>query len=238
MKILITGDSHTGALSQGLAQVRDGLPGGIDIVVKPLGGGHILPTPFFRDAGTYAQIVDPDYRRNFHRLPPHAINADMIALSAPLWPMRVMHQMVWPRHSIDAAIPGGQPISRAVFRRLVMEDQGQVLALCALLQRVGMPVLAVSPPVMFRDHATLRQMAPEHVRAMFDGYRAIMLEELAARHIPVLDVPPDCVDADGFMRPEYRHENPEDEHHANAAFGALMIRQLAALAPSLLARAH
>lgn len=238
MKILITGDSHTGALSQGVALARAALPEDIDMVVKPLGGGHILPTAFFRDAGTHALIVDPDYRRNFHRLPPLAIKADLIALSAPLWPMRVMHKLVWPRHGIDEPMPEGQPISRALFRRLVIEDQRQVLALCALLRRVGMPVVAVSPPVMFRDHVTLRHTAPEHVRRLFDGYRAIMLSELAARDIPVLDVPPECLDADGYMHPDYRHENPEDEHHANAAFGALMIKGLAALAPLLLTGAE
>ncbi|MBU2962615.1 hypothetical protein KO516_17645 [Citreicella sp. C3M06] len=227
MKILVTGDSHTGALAQGLALLRPNLPTGIDILVKPLGGGHILPTPFFRDAGSHAVITDPDYRRNFHRLPPQAFQADVIALSAPLWPMRVMHKMVWSRQSIDMAVPGGQPVSRALFRRVVLEDQRYVLALCELLKRIGMPVVALSPPVMFRDHATLRHVDPVLVRRMFDLYRQIMLAELVERGVAVVDVPPHCLDSEGYMRPEFRHETPEDEHHANAAFGALMIEALA-----------
>lgn len=28
------------------------------------------------------------------------------------------------------------------------------------------------------------------------------------------------------MQPRYRHENPKDEHHANAAFGQEMIREI------------
>lgn len=236
MKILVTGDSHTGALAHGAKQLRPTLPDGVEVLVKPLGGGHILPTPFFEDRGTHAEIVDPEYRRNFHRIPPLAWPPDVIALSAPLWPMRVMHGMVWPKHSIDSAVPGGQPISRALFRRIVLADQRHVLGLCSLLTRVGMPVVAVSPPVMFRDHATLKHMAPGRVRAMFDLYREIMLGELAARDVPVIDVPPECLDAEGFMRPEYRHPDPKDEHHANAAFGERMMARLMAGLPAIARR--
>lgn len=235
MRILITGDSHTGALNRGLValraapdRVQPALP---NIRIRPLGGGHLLPTPFFEDAGDYARIVNPEYQRMFAQLPPksdpNAPATQAIGLSMPLWPMRVVHKMVWGRCTLAERIGSRTPVSRAAFRHAVLADQKYVLALAALLQRQGLLVFAVSPPGLFADHATLRHLAPAHVLHIFNSYRAIMIDQLKQHNIPIVDIPLHCLGADGFMRPEFRHEDPKDQHHANAAFGRLILESVA-----------
>ncbi len=228
MKILITGDSHTGALSHGLLELRTAgqTNSAVDIQIRPLGGGHILPTPFFRDVGSHAEIVDEDYRKLFAFLPPKGMKVDVIGLSMPLWPMRVVHQLVWGGLSLAERLPNRQPISTSVFRQFVLQDQRYVLKLVELLSRAGITVLAISGPGLFRDHHVLREMRAEHVLKVFDAYRAVISEELRRRNIPVIDIPAKCLDDDGFMFGAFRHDDIKDSHHANGAFGALMIQSL------------
>lgn len=229
MKILIIGDSHTGALNRGLVALKnsDQLPRDVHIVIRPLGGGHLLPTTFFRDAGDHAEILADEYRKAFRQLPPKGSSYDAIGLSMPLWPMRVIHGMVWGKHALAERINQRRPISNAVFRELVLADQKYVLALADLLQRLGLKVFAVSPPGLFRDHNTLKFIPPAHGLTMFETYRTIMRDALHKHGVDIVDIPAPCLDDEGFMRPEYRHELPQDEHHANAEFGSLMIQSVA-----------
>lgn len=226
MKILITGDSHTAALNRGLMELRatGQTDAAVDILVKQLGGGHLLPTPFFNDVGTHAEIADPAYRKSFGFLPPKAAHFDAIGLSMPLWPMRVVHQLVWGDLSLATRSPDRRPISHAAFRQIVLQDQRYVLQLAELLARVGVTPIAISGPGLFRDHAVLRVVTAEHVLAIFNAYRAIMIAELARRDVTIINIPAVCLDADGFMNPDFRHDDAKDHHHANAAFGALMIQ--------------
>ncbi|MFC4213880.1 hypothetical protein ACFP4H_12125 [Pseudophaeobacter arcticus] len=225
MKILVTGDSHIGALNRGLQQLLAArkTDRSVDISILPLGGGHLLPTPFFRDAGDHAEMVAPDYQRHMSRLPPASPKFDAVVLSMPLWPMRVQHQITWGKFALAEHLEGRKTISHLVFKTLVLQDQKYVLELIDLLGRIGIPVAAVSPPRMFRDHSTLKFLPATQARTCFDTYLEIMKAELKARSVPVIDLPRDCCDAEGFMLQKFRHEDPEDEHHANAEFGALMV---------------
>ena len=228
MKILIIGDSHTAALQRGLKALRNrnALRDDVEILVKPLGGGHLLPTPFWRDAGDHAEITEPTYRTQFARLPPETPAVDVLALALPLWPMRVLHQMVGAKLVLADRSEGHATVSMAVFRQLVLADQQYVLGLIDLLIRIQMPCVALSPPVLFADHKVLNRYPTAQALRVFDVYREIMLSELAARVVPVINLPPDARQPDGFMRPDYRHDDVDDQHHANAEFGALMISQL------------
>ena len=243
MKILITGDSHTAALQRGLKALRaqGALREGVEVSVTPLGGGHVLPTPFWRDAGDHAEIIAPGYRAQFPRLPPQqpaidvlapdvlapdVLAPDVLALCMPLWPMRILHRMAGEKLALADRVADHATVSKAVFRQLVQADQQHVLGLIDLFNRIRMPCVALSPPVLFADHKVLSRYPAAQALRIFDTYRAIMLTELAARDVPVIDLPPEARQADGFMRPDFRHDNPQDAHHANAAFGALMIRRL------------
>lgn len=228
MKILITGDSHTGALKRGLLRIeRQGLLDPEDeITVVPMGNGKFLATPFFRDAGDHAEITEPDFQRNFRQFPPSGSQADVFGLSMPLWPMRVVRMMVNDKWDLDGRSDGCKPLSRAVFRQMVLADQQYVLALIRLLQRSGRRVLAISPPLLFADNINFEKMPAGYVLNLVDGYRSIMKDELAGLSVPVIDIPKCCIDDTGLMRREYAHEDPEDRTHANGTFGQLMIQSI------------
>lgn len=225
MKILVTGDSHVGALNRGLMQlsVAGKTDRSVEISILPLGGGHLLPTPFFRDAGDHAEIVEPEYRRNMPRLPPVSPQYDAIVLSMPLWPMRLQHVITWQKFALAEHLKGRKTISHLAFKTLVLQDQKYVLELIDLLNRSGVLVAAIAPPRLFRDHSTLKHLPATQALTCFDTYLQIMRAELEARSVSVIDLPSKCCDAEGFMLQKFRHEDPEDGHHANADFGALMV---------------
>lgn len=53
-----------------------------------------------------------------------------------------------------------------------------------------------------------------------------MRRQLLKRDVTVIGVPEDCFDSSGLMMQEFRHPSPEDNHHANEAFGAIMIGEI------------
>jgi len=229
MKIFITGDSHTGSLNLGLKLLKDqGHLKQVDAIrIKPLGGGHLLPTKFFEDAGDHVRIVDPTYSAQIQRIPPMPAGFEAIGLSMPLFPMRVVHKMVWSdKSSLARKMPGRAPISWAVFRQLVLADQVYVLGFASVLRRLGYSVLSISGPGLFRDNQVLNYVEPDAILTIFQGYRTIMKEELTKRSLPFIDIPEECLDPEGYMLPQFRHPDPADAHHANADFGALMIRRI------------
>ena len=228
MRILITGDSHCGALYRGLVQLQNNkkTSPSVEIVVRPIGGGHLLPTPFFRDAGDHADMTAPLYRRNLSRLPPVAPDFDAVVLSMPLWPMRLLHQMTWGGFSLGEYLANRKTVSHQTFRLMVLEDQKYILKLIELLSRNGIRLAAVSPPRLFRDHPTLKHLPARQAQACFNAYLDTIKAELSARNVAVIELPDRVSDEEGFMLQKYRHEDPEDGHHANADFGALMIAEI------------
>ncbi|WP_425102310.1 hypothetical protein [Tropicibacter sp. S64] len=226
MTLLVTGDSHCGPIHRGLLARRAAGEALADIRVWPLGGGHLLPTPFFRDAGDHAQITADLYRARIPRLPPEKPPVTALAFSMPLWPMRVIYQLFMKKQALVGFHGDLQPVSQAVFRQIVLAEQAHVLALFALMQRIGLPVAALSGPGLFRDHGLTDYRPAGQILGQAEAYRAVMLAALAERGIPVLDIPAGCRDAEGFMLARYRSETPDDPHHANAAYGALVVAQL------------
>jgi hypothetical protein len=227
MRILITGDSHTGALKRGLVALDadQQLDPAISINVRALGGGHLLPTPFFADAGDHAQIIDPTYQKMLARLPPTQPKYDAIALSMPLWPMRMVYRFNSGKLALPNSVSTGRrPISYAAFRVLVLDEMQYVLELIDLLQRNGIAVAAVSPPHLFRDHNTLKSQPVPDLVHLWQSYLDVMRDTLAARNVTVIEIPDACKDTEGLMLTDYRHDDPEDMHHGNAKLGALMIK--------------
>ena len=174
-------------------------------------------------AGAYAEILDETYRAHLARLPPDDPAPDVVGLSMPLWTGRVIRGLVR-SEMLPYGVDGpGRPISRALLRKLVHDDQRYILELAALLHDQGLPVFAIEPPGIFHDNRFLLQIGAGTVLALWRDIRALMLEAVTGIGLEVLELPASMVDEDGFMRSTYRHEDPSDRHHANAAFGAEMI---------------
>jgi hypothetical protein len=194
----------------------------VNVIVGQLGGGHLLDTPFWRAEADRAEIVEPIYRQHIKRLPPRD-PVDTLALCMPLWPMRVVRRVVWSDSCLVGLEPGRRPFSHAMFRHAVLMDVRYVLGLFDHLKAIGVNTIAVSGPGLFRDNSALWKMNPNSVLRLFQLYRELVMEELKARSIPIVDIPSECLDDDGFMQSEYRSSTQGDHHHANAAFGEMMI---------------
>jgi len=228
LNALLIGDSHiTALLKAHIAMRKRGeLDPDVTIALKRIGGGHILPTPFFVNEGDVARITDPEYVLTFRQLPPKARRFGTIGLSMPLWPLRVMYKLVGEKICIGTGTPGLRPMSHGLFKRMVLEDQRYVIELIEILNRSGTRVLAVAPPALFRDHPILSFHPAHDALRMFSTYQEIMFGVLERHGVHVIKVPGECLDAEGFMLQKFRHPDPEDTHHANAAFGKIMIREI------------
>ena len=227
--VLVTGDSHTAALQRGLDQMlASGWTPGFELDVTGLGSGADLATEFFVDHGSHAEITHEAYRRRIQILPtPRAVARKSVHVWSGLFHFpKVWRAREWSKFR-PASVPGREaPVSRAVVRDTLLHWFGQQLALMAVIRRTGVPVLALETPRPFRHHPSLRAVRPEVAIGLDRTCLEMMDAELRALGIPVLRIPPACLDQDGFMQERWRSENPKDPHHGNAEFGALMIRCL------------
>lgn len=229
MHVLIVGDSHTAALEHGRAVLAGSgaLPEGIDWRIQPLGTGARLNTAFWHEGHGGAVIADPQYRQRLSKLPPDDPRPDAIGLSMPLWSGRVMRALIsgdTAPHDLGAP---GRRLSNALFARIVAVDQQHILGLVRFLVGQGLPVFAIEPPGIFRDYRQLARVTPAHALALQARVRALQAEAVRRAGAAVVPLPAGTIDADGFMKAEFRHDDPTDSHHANAAFGVLRLQQIA-----------
>jgi len=227
---MITGDSHCGALKHGhTTLVREGQALQAEIDVRFLGGGHLLPTYFFEDRGDHAEITEPEYRAQCTRLPPAGEPLDFLGLSGPLHTVRLWYKD-WSAHTPWAvpAGPGKPPLhllSDALVAEIIDDDTREMLRLLEVLQR-SVKVFVVEPPRPFRHHPGLKRHGAERLMALHTRYRAQMVAKLGALGVPIVGIDPDWVDADGYMRPEFRSTRENDPHHGNLEFGRQMILRI------------
>lgn len=226
MKVIITGDSHTATLKLGLdALVNQGEALGHDFTVRPLGPGGIFSKPFFIDKGDHAQIANGRFRQRVKRLPFPAKN-DRIAyygISGAFLPYKIWRDNDWLQYTPLAEKKNKLPVSNALLRRVIMDDRQHVLRLLEVLKRMEVKVFVVEAPRPMRHTTTLELLDTEAVSYIDAFYRKTIKEWLDQRGIPVAEVPTDCYDSEGFMYDVY---NRGDGHHANEAFGALMIKKV------------
>ncbi len=97
----------------------------------------------------------------------------------------------------------------------------------AHLQHLGQRVFVIAPPGVFRDNRVMTRLGVANALAIYREYTAVMRDALASSDVPVIGVPSECFDDEGFMRIAFRHDDPLDAHHAGAEFGAMMIERIA-----------
>ena len=228
MAVVIVGDSHAGTLRRGQDDLIEAGHAGMvaQILIRPLGRAEVRNQPFFADRGDHLEITLPEYRENVERLPMPGAERARIGLSMPLWPTRLVWPLVKARHGFSPVPPDWTPITRSLFRRLVIEDQRQVLALVDRLKALGTDPFVVSGPGLFRHHPITSVGRPGLTLELDREFRRLVTAELAARGVAVVDIPPQCLDDDGYMRAEFRHRRPHDLIHASREYGQLMLKRI------------
>jgi hypothetical protein len=239
MNIFITGDSHVGALKRGyqLLEAGGGLRTDISVVMRPLGSGIHLRTPFFIDHGDHAEITEPGYRQRVPVLPVRRLLGKRVIyclagplnyiLAGPNNKGPIWSSPTWRSYWVTGMPPTSErPFSVGMLRGVVFHQLRYQLQLMDMLLRLGERVCVVEAPGPFRHHPSLVRASAGTVAGIHALCRKMIMDELKRRTILVAAVPRECVDADGFMLDRYRSENPNDAHHANAEFGVLMIEQI------------
>lgn len=237
MKILIIGDSHTGALNGGLRHLTrdEKLPPDVSFHIQGLGWSVVLQTPFFNDAGDHVELVNEGYRSRMPVVPPPEEHYDMIGLSMPLFPLRLLRDLLPKGWGLAEWGGDWKPMSRAVFRELVLKDLHYILRFLETLQRHGHKVFAVAGPGLFKSHLILQYVSDEQGVQAFNLYKEIALEELSRRNCPVVLPPASSYDSEGFMKQGFRHPDPKDPHHAGSKFGIVMLEAILERANEILA---
>lgn len=230
MRVLITGDSHTATLKLGQHALRSDAAPGLDISILPLGSGAHIPTPFYQDAGDHAELVVPVYRRFLQRVPPAGARFDWIGVCAPLHTTRVWRQdwsayRLWHEAGAD---PGAKiPVSDALLRQVIEDDSRYALGFLDVIRRSAR-VFVIAAPAPFRHHEAVACNGAGMVMHIHRTYCAHISRELALREIPVVALDPEWMDDQGFMKPRFKSQNPEDRHHGNTLLGRSVYKRIEA----------
>jgi len=227
--ILLTGDSHLGALRRG----ADLLPDAADrdrLVFWPLGrGGALRQAVHAHDAA--AQTVTtlaPAWRnRVFSPQTLRAIGDGVrLAVSLPLNTSRILREYGWTTHAPWRLAVGEFPVSDRVLDAMIDSDSRHALNLVRDLAQVWPDVVVIEAPRFFARTALRDGLRPEVCAHVDAAYRARVGAALQAAGVAVVAQPAATIAAPGLTRAEFAHDDPKDDHHANGAYGALALQDL------------
>ncbi|MCW2305818.1 hypothetical protein [Rhodobium gokarnense] len=239
--IVITGDSHIGVLKRGYD--RSPLAQGYDILFEPIGSGAVAKEDFFnvneeKKFVRVRELKKPDGTRlNKGRIfPIQSLRKQKKAahyfVSLPLNTSRILREYNWRTYvpwnlrQADWEIP----LSEAAVAALIQQDAQYACGFVEALVDVGLQVAVVEAPRFFSDSPYLEKHRLEVCSHISERYRSYVKDRLRARDIDIVEQPEETIAADGTTRMEYDHEGPKDVHHANVAFGRLMVERIVAMA--------
>ena len=102
------------------------------------------------------------------------------------------------------------------------------------MKEIGARFLVVSCPPIRRDGELIRSGIPIDVASEVDNAsRQYFIDWLKERRIPFVSPPPEVYDSDGLLKQQYSSseklsDGSLDPHHANPAYGALMLERVLA----------
>ncbi len=228
MRVLITGDSHTGALLRGkqLLENKNEWPQQVNLTIRPLGRSMINATPFFVDRGDHAEIRNEEYRKRFKRFPPanmEKINV-IYGLSGPLHTSRVLRHQAWSEFVPAPFTTNESPVSNALLNQVIQNDCQHLLKFIDIILRIRKKLFVIEAPLPFKHAA--KNIRPEVFTYVDSYYRNFIKQELKLRKVPLIAVDSECYDESGFMLECYRSPKENDMHHGNAEFGELMMKKI------------
>ena len=223
MNVLISGDSHIGALRRVHDVVELKCNHGLDF--KALGTGRKMSTEFFEEKSGFVEITDEIYRKNFKQFPPDNDSYDVIGIAAPFHTTRVWRDSLWSEFKPWCIDGNRKPLSDAVVLKIIEADVHYVMKFIKVVSR-NSSLFIIEAPKPFRHHSAVKSNGSELVSYIDGVYRQYVKRWLEDLDIPVLTVEPEWYDSDGFMLDQYRADNKNDMHHGNLAYGRLMLNKV------------
>ena len=232
-RLLILGNSHAAALQAGLRRLGDAAPAGVRVLL--LGTGAHQFQPFSAPAEGGVRLTDPHYaevvrgRFGDDVLPRFDIYGVCMGTLLP----RLAHPSFWadaaPAWMADRA---RRPVSAGFIDALVAETQAPVRAFVAQLAATGARVAVIAGPPFRRDHVIFRHMPAAIVHAIEERVRGGLRDHARACGGDYVGAPEELVDDEGFLLPGYSQlhlrDGRHDPHHANEAYGEVMMAKVLA----------
>lgn len=229
MKVLITGDSHIAALRRGV----DTAPKTYETIsFVRLGSGKLVPTAFFEvdEADGVVRTVArgwPNITTSVQSL--HRDDGiGLMVVSQALNTSRILRDYSWNTHVPWRMVQSDEetPLSDAVVDALIAQDSSNAVAYAVALKSVGIEVAVLEAPRVFARAKALQEKRRDVCLYIDALYRARVRDALAKGGVPVIDQPPESVTKDGLTDARFDHENPDDSHHGNTAYGVLALNSV------------
>jgi hypothetical protein len=232
--LLVTGESHVGPIRRGLDLVPE--PDRGQFVFWPLGSGGALRQPChsYDATGHTLTITSPKWQaRVYSRETIGSVGAGTIVfLSMPLNTSRILRDYAWDQFAPGPVARHETPLSEKMVDSLIDMDSTHAVRLAQDLSEIWPNMVVVEAPRFFANATYLGKHRFEICQYVDAAYRKRVRGQLSASGIAILDQPPSTVTEAGTTDLRYDNENPLDNHHANAAYGKLVLEQMTDYAAS------
>lgn len=251
LRLRVIGDSHTTALAEGWERLRLSPDhAGRNVQVKPLGTGKMLEYRFFDYDGRGIRWIPSSYADAFRSLAGRddLVRDDVIyGLSLGYHTAKIAASSCWIRACPWRLAPRLEraAISDAVVREMATSYAQHSLALFEALKEMGVRFFVIEAPPLKQDWKAFGKGIPPEsaveVDRLFRDAISTRLAEIDVSHLPP---PSSTVNDRGFLKAEFAFA-PHDPHHANAAYGEIVMIEALGLAehladppPSILSGSH
>lgn len=235
----VMGDSHTTALADGwdLMPVDKRDPS-FDVQIRGLGSGKHFHRRYFEPTGPDIRWLVGEYVDNFTALtgrPTLSPEDDVLyAMCMSFHTAFIAAKPTW-RTSAPWRVAGKlglTAVSDAVMGEIAREYARHSLDLFdAMLERNIRFFVICSPPIK-TDWRPLQAMSPEVALEIDRLFREAISQHLTARGVQFAPPPRATVAPSGFLKPEFAFAE-DDPHHANGAYGKLMMADVLKLAAEI-----
>jgi hypothetical protein len=236
-RVLITGDSHIGALKRAQNLGNDTRIAELDFL--RLGEGYVSRLDFFAvdTVANEVRVTHPEWTN--HSFSNRTLNKDedhqLLVVSLPINSSRILRDCSWQRH-VPWRLkkkPAEAPLSDALIDAIIEQDCGKSLNFIAALSTVGVKVAVLEGPRFFEHARYLKAKRLDVCLDIEHRCRDYATKRLNAIGVDVISQPKATISTIGTTHADFRHENPKDRHHANVEFGRLACHAVLDYADSL-----
>jgi hypothetical protein len=229
-RIILTGDSHLGALRRGLETLSDSSLKE-RCIFWPLGFGSAVLEPVHlldENAQELQTIGEQWTNRTFSPRTIGAFGEDtFVVVSLPFQSPRFLRNHDWKKHAPWHLAKAGQvPISDGMLLEMVAHENRHALAMTRDLHLIWPRTIVLESPRPLPDHPILRSTALEVVLHIDIVYRTHARNALSEWGIHVIGQPNSTIGPKGLTLSKFDHEDPKDQHHVSAEYGGLALQEV------------
>ena len=228
--VIITGDSHLGPIRRGLDLLPEGRRN--RFVFWPLGKGAALRRKCHAfDAATLtlrtASRVWVD--RVFSRETIGAMGSDtVLAVSLPLNTSRILRDYSWETYAPWHLAQAEFALSDQMVEAMIDGDSIHALNMVRDIAQIWTRTAVIEAPRFFANASYLSRKRLDVIRHVDAAYRDRVRAMLAKAGIDVIPQPAATITDKGMTALSFDHHDPQDDHHANEAYGKLVLEEIGA----------